>query len=132
MNEFSDETGERETRSRTRPRRHPHRHHAPGGCGTGRAGHPGRPGRAASAAGRAASANAPGRANAGDAARASGPARAGDDPRAGRGQGRRAVYELHRALVNVARTGDGQARAEARRIVAEATGRLNGLLTAER
>ena len=45
---------------------------------------------------------------------------------------RRAVHDLHRALVNVARAGDGQARAEARRIVAEAADRLNGLLTAAR
>jgi hypothetical protein len=52
----------------------------------------------------------------------------------GRGRGERihAVHELHRALANVTRTGDEQARGEAAQIIAEATSRLNGLLVADR
>ena len=49
-----------------------------------------------------------------------------------RGERIRAVHELHRALANVIRTGDEQLRGEAAQIVAEATSRLNGLLTADR
>jgi hypothetical protein len=52
------------------------------------------------------------------------------DP-SGRGRNRRAVYELHRALAEVARTGDEQLRGEAAQIVSEATARLNGLLAAD-
>jgi hypothetical protein len=51
-----------------------------------------------------------------------------------RGHGVRihAVHELHRALANVARTGDEQLRGEATQILAEATSRLNGLLATDR
>jgi hypothetical protein len=42
------------------------------------------------------------------------------------------VYELHRALASVTRSGDEQLRGEAAQIVAEATARLNGLLAAGR
>jgi hypothetical protein len=52
-----------------------------------------------------------------------------DHPR--RGRNRRAVYELHKALADVARTGDEQLRGEAAQIVTEATSRLNGLLAAD-
>jgi len=51
---------------------------------------------------------------------------------AGRGERIRAVHELHRALANVTRTGDGQLQGEAAQIVAEATSRLSGLLAADR
>lgn len=49
-----------------------------------------------------------------------------------RGRNRRAVYELHKALADIARTGDEQLRGEAAQIVTEATSRLNGLLAADR
>ena len=49
-----------------------------------------------------------------------------------RGEGIRAVHELHRALANVTRTGDEQLRSEAAQIVADATSRLSGLLAADR
>jgi hypothetical protein len=52
--------------------------------------------------------------------------------RRGRGERIHAVHELHRALANVTRTGDGQLRGEAAQIVVEATSRLNGLLAADR
>ena len=41
------------------------------------------------------------------------------------------MHELHRALANVTHTRDEQLRGEAAQIVAEATSRLNGLLTAD-
>ena len=60
-------------------------------------------------------------------------------PEARRGAGRQergermhTVREFHRALANVARSGNEQVRDEAAQIVAEATSRLNGLLGAER
>ena len=56
----------------------------------------------------------------------------GHHDHAGRGHNRRAVYELHKALADVARTGDEQLRGEAAQIVTEATSRLNSLLAAER
>ena len=49
-----------------------------------------------------------------------------------RGRNHRTVYELHKALMDVARTGDDQLRGEAAQIVTEATSRLNDLLAAER
>ena len=49
-----------------------------------------------------------------------------------RGRNRRAVHELHKALAEVARTGDEQLRGEAAQIVTEAAARLNGLLAADR
>ena len=55
-----------------------------------------------------------------------------DAGRRERGERIRAVHELHRALANVTRTGDEQLRGEAAQIVAEATSRLSGLLTADR
>ena len=55
-----------------------------------------------------------------------------DTQRRDRGERIHAVHELHRALANVTRTGDGQLRGEAAQIVAEATSRLNGLLAADR
>ena len=55
-----------------------------------------------------------------------------DARRQGRSERIHAVHELHRALANVARTGDEQLRGEAAQIVAEATSRLNGLLAADR
>jgi hypothetical protein len=42
------------------------------------------------------------------------------------------MYELHKALADVARTGDEQLRGEAAQIVAEATSRLNGLMATDR
>ncbi len=58
-------------------------------------------------------------------------ARRGHHDQYGRGRGHRAVYELHKALADVARTGDEQLRGEAAQIVTEATSRLNSLLAAE-
>jgi hypothetical protein len=55
-----------------------------------------------------------------------------DARRRGRGERIHAVRELHRALANIARTGDEQLRGEAAQIVADATSRLNGLLAADR
>ena len=55
-----------------------------------------------------------------------------DARRRGHGERMHAVHELHRALANVTRTGDGQLRGDAAQIVAEATSRLNGLLAADR
>ena len=55
-----------------------------------------------------------------------------DAGRRERGERIHAVHELHRALANVTRTGDEQLRGEAAQIVADATSRLNGLLTADR
>lgn len=52
--------------------------------------------------------------------------------RRGHGERIHALHELHRALANVTRAGDEQVRGEAAQIVAEATSRLNGLLTADR
>jgi hypothetical protein len=59
-------------------------------------------------------------------------ARRGHHDHAGRGRNRRAVYELHKALADVARTGDEQLRGDAAQIITEATSRLNGLLAADR
>jgi hypothetical protein len=59
-------------------------------------------------------------------------ARRGHHGHSGRGRNRRAVYELHKALADVVRTGDEQLRGEAAQIVTEATSRLNGLLAADR
>jgi hypothetical protein len=42
------------------------------------------------------------------------------------------VHELHKALAEVARTGDEQLRGEAAQIVTEAAARLNELLAADR
>ena len=53
-----------------------------------------------------------------------------DHPR--RERNRRAVHELHKALAEVARTGNEQLRGEAAQIVTEANSRLNGLLAADR
>jgi hypothetical protein len=55
-----------------------------------------------------------------------------DAGRRERGERIHAVREFHRALANVARTGDEQLRGEAAQIVAEATSRLNGLVGAQR
>ena len=59
-------------------------------------------------------------------------ARRGHHDHTGRGRNRRAVYELHKALADIARTGDEQLRGEAAQIVTEATSRLNGLMAADR
>jgi hypothetical protein len=59
-------------------------------------------------------------------------ARRGYHDHYGRGRNHRAVFELHKALADVARTGDEQLRGEAAQIVTEATSRLNDLLAAER
>ena len=56
----------------------------------------------------------------------------GHHDHSGPGRNRRAVHELHKALADVARTGDEQLRAEAAQIVTEATSRLNGLMAAGR
>jgi hypothetical protein len=56
----------------------------------------------------------------------------GHHDRAGRGRNRGAVHELHKALADVARTGDEQLRGEAAQIVTEAASRLNGLMAADR
>jgi len=50
----------------------------------------------------------------------------------GRGHDRRAVHELHKALAEVARTGDQRLRGEAAQIVTEAAARLSELLAADR
>ena len=67
-----------------------------------------------------------------DARRPSGFARRGHHDHPGPGRNRRAVHELHKALAEVARTGDEQLRGEAAQIVTEATSRLNALLPADR
>lgn len=59
-------------------------------------------------------------------------ARRGHHDHPGRGRNRRAMYELHKALADIARTGDEQLRGEAAQIVTEATSRLNGLMAADR
>jgi hypothetical protein len=59
-------------------------------------------------------------------------ARGGHHDHSGRGPNRRAVHELHKALADVARTGNEQLRGAAAQIVTEATSRLNGLLAADR
>ena len=59
-------------------------------------------------------------------------ARRGHHDHPGRGRNRRAVHELHKALADVARTGDKQLRGEAAQIVTEATSRLNGLMATDR
>jgi len=59
-------------------------------------------------------------------------ARRGHHDHSGRGRNRRAVHELHKALADVARTGDKQLRDEAAQIVTEATSRLNGLTATDR
>jgi hypothetical protein len=61
-----------------------------------------------------------------------GPEARRDAGRQERGERIHAVREFHRALANVARSGNEQLRGEAAQIVAEATSRLNGLLGAER
>jgi hypothetical protein len=128
VNELSNETGGRYARTGIRPGRHLrhlyrlHRlHRLSHGSGDGQdvtcrerrgrtSGHPqGREG----------------------ARRPGGFARRGHHDHAGRGRDRRAVYELHKALADVARTGDEQLRGEAAQIVTEATSRLNGLLAAD-
>jgi hypothetical protein len=58
--------------------------------------------------------------------------RRGHRDHSGRGRSHGAVHELHKALADVARTGDEQLRGEARQIVTEATARLTGLLAADR
>ena len=126
MNEFSNETGGRYASTGIRPGRHLrhlHRlHRLSHGIGDGQDvrcgerrgrtfGHPqGREG----------------------ARRPGGFARRGHHDHPGRGRDRRAVYELHKALADVARTGDEQLRGDAAQIVTEATSRLNGLLAADR
>ncbi|HEX6524848.1 MAG TPA: hypothetical protein VF070_33315 [Streptosporangiaceae bacterium] len=67
-----------------------------------------------------------------DAGRPVGFARRGHHDHSGRGRNRRAVYELHMALADIARAGDEQLRGEAAQIVTEATSRLNHLLDADR
>ena len=59
-------------------------------------------------------------------------ARRGRHDHSGRGGNRRAVHDLHKALAEVARTGDEQLRGEAAQIITEATSRLNSLLTTDR
>jgi hypothetical protein len=59
-------------------------------------------------------------------------ARRGHHDHPGRGRHRRAVHELHKALADVARTGDKQLRGEAAQIVTEATSRLNDLMATDR
>ena len=59
-------------------------------------------------------------------------ARRGRPDHSGRGRNRPAVHELHKALADIARTGDEQLRDEAAQVVTEATARLNGLLAADR
>jgi hypothetical protein len=67
-----------------------------------------------------------------DTGRPGGFARRGRHDHSGREGNRRAVHELHKALADVARTGDEQLRGEAAQIVTEATSRLNSLLAADR
>ena len=59
-------------------------------------------------------------------------AKRGHHDHPGRGHNRRAVHELHKALADVARTGDKQLRGEAAQIVTEATSRLNDLMATDR
>jgi hypothetical protein len=59
-------------------------------------------------------------------------ARRGHHDHSGRGRNRHAVHELHKAVADVARTGDQQLRSEAAQIIAEATSRLNGLMATDR
>jgi hypothetical protein len=66
------------------------------------------------------------------AGRPGGFARRGHHDHSGQGRNRRAVYELHKTLADIARTGDEQLRGEAAQVVTEATSRLNRLLAADR
>ena len=59
-------------------------------------------------------------------------ARRGRHDHPGRGRNHRAVHDLHKALADIARTGDEGLRDEAAQVVTEATARLNGLLAADR
>ena len=52
--------------------------------------------------------------------------------RRGQAIGHRGVHELHKALAEVARTGDERLRGEAAQIVTEAAARLSELLAADR
>jgi len=129
MNEFSNETGSRYARTGIRPGRHLRHlyrlqrlHRLSHGIGDGQDGRCGeRRGRTFGHPQGREGAKGP-----------SGFARRGHHDRPGRGRNRRAVYELHKALADVARTGDEQLRGEAAQIVTEATSRLNGLLAADR
>ena len=56
----------------------------------------------------------------------------GHHDHSGRGRNRHAVQDLHKALADVARTGDKQLRGEAAQIVTEATSRLNDLMATDR
>jgi hypothetical protein len=102
MNEFSNETSGPEARTRARLGRHLQHHR-----------HHHRFGGCGS-----------------EARRDAGRRERGERPE--RGERIHAVREFHRALANVARSGNEQLRGEAAQIVAEATSRLNGLLGAER
>ena len=126
MNEFSNQTGRRQARASIRHGRHPrhmHRlHRLSHGIGDGQDvrcrerhgqtfGHP---------------KELEGTRRPGDYARR------GHHDHPGRGRHRRAVHELHKALADVARTGDKQLRGEAAQIVTEATSRLNDLMATDR
>jgi len=127
MNEFSNESSRQDTRSRTRRGRHPHHHdHGFGQCGSGARRHERGERIPGPRAGLAHSAPP------GHPRRPSRPGRPGHPALSRRGQGRRAVHDLHAALADVARTGDEQLRGQAAQIVADATSRLNRLLAADR
>ena len=123
MNEFSNQTGGRYARAGIRQARHlRHLHRQSHGSGDGQdlrcRGHRGQ--------------TLGHRRGLEGTGRPGGFARRGRHDHPGRGGNRRAVYELHKALADVARTGDEQLRGEAAQIVTEATSRLNSLLAAER
>lgn len=105
MNQFPNQTSARGTREGIRRERHPHHPHRLHGFSRESREGTGEPGDFA---------------------------RRGHPGHPGRGRNRRAVHELHKALAEVARTGDEQLRGEAAQIVTEATARLNGLLAADR
>jgi hypothetical protein len=129
MNKVSDETGGRYARMAIRHGRHPrhqrrlhHLHRLSHGIGDGQdvrcrerheqtSGHP---------------------TDLEDTRRPGDHARRGHHDHPGRGRNRRAVHELHKALADVARTGDKQLRGEAAQIVTEATSRLNALMATDR
>jgi hypothetical protein len=122
MNEFSSKAGGRYARAGIRHGRHLHRlHRLSHGFGDGQdVRYYERHGRTFGHRRRLEGTGRPG-----------GFARRGHHDHYGRGRNHRAVYELHKALADVARTGDEQLRGEAAQIVTEATSRLNGLLATE-
>jgi hypothetical protein len=131
MNEFSNEISKQDTRPRTRRGRHPHHHDrglGQGGSGGGQDARRHERGEQIPGLRRGLAHSA----QPGHPRRPRHPGRPGHPALSRKGQGRRAVHELHAALADVARTGDEQLRGEAAQILADATSRLNRPLAAGR